>query len=65
MGSIARMDPKLPSKSQDVSGHPLQLLTRNRFFQSKRPKPRPLKYQKYGSKKVLKTTLDLQLNKKL
>ena len=37
MGSIARMDPKLPSKSQ--AGRPLQLLTRNIFFQSERPEP--------------------------
>ena len=39
MGSIARMDLKLPSKCRDVPGRPLQLLTRNYFFQSERPEP--------------------------
>ena len=42
MGSIERIDPKLPSKCRGMSpGRPLQLLTRNHFFQSERPEPPP------------------------
>ena len=44
MGSVARMDLKLPSKCRDVSscpGLPLQLLARNPFFQRDRPELLP------------------------
>ena len=44
MGSIARIDPKLPSKMSGrvhCPGLPLNLLAQNPFFQSDRPAPPP------------------------
>ena len=51
-GQYCTYGPKIPSKSQDVPGRPLQLLTRNHFFQSERPEPSPP--LKFLAKKSLK-----------